>query len=71
MADVEKIAHDTKSWIRYGSQDEDDVCIYRRCPKCGKYIKTGKVFTNMAGEVKLLKWTCKIHGEVEPFYIWD
>ncbi len=70
MADLDKICNDTKAWTRYGSE-EGDICVYRRCPECGRYVTHGKLLTNIEGDVKLIGWICKTHGEVEPFYLWD
>lgn len=71
MAELETICNDEKAWTRY-TGDCGDVCVYRRCPECGKYLKEGKVFTNRLTErVKLTGWICKKHGEVEPFYLRD
>lgn len=70
MAEFETIWEDEKAWTRY-VDDEGEICVYRRCPECGKYLKDGEVRTNMAGEAKLHGWTCKKHGEVTPFYIID
>lgn len=73
MLELETICDDVKAWTRYsgGGDDEGDICVYRRCTKCGRYLKTGKVLTNIAGEAKLKDWTCKKHGEIEPFYLID
>jgi hypothetical protein len=71
MTGIEKICDDVKAWVRYSGGSEGDICVYRRCPECGKYLKAGKVLTNMEGEAKLKGYTCKKHGEVEPFYLRD
>lgn len=71
MAELETICDDVKAWTRYSGGDEGDICVYRRCPECGKYLKAGEVLTNMAGEAKVQGWTCKKHGEIEPFYLRD
>lgn len=71
MAELETICEDTKAWTRYSGGDDSDICVYRRCPECGKYLKTGEVLTNLADEAKVQGWTCKKHGEVEPFYLRD
>ena len=67
MADVYNILEDAKAWTRYTGNDEGDICVYRRCPECGKYVTEGKV-TN-AGPTT--GWKCKTHGKIEPFYLRD
>ena len=69
--EFEKMCMDERSWERYDCGDEGDICVYRRCPECGKWIKEGIIKTNLAGEVKLEGWLCKKHGEVEPFWVRD
>lgn len=69
--DNDKIFQDEKAWTRYDCGDEGDVCVYRRCPECGKYVKEGKLLMNMAGEVRLQEWKCKTHGEITPFFLRD
>ena len=69
IAELETICHDVKAWTRYSDGDQGDICVYRRCPECGRYLKSGIVLTNLAGEAKVQGWTCKKHGEVEPFYL--
>ena len=66
MTEFEKICADEKAWTRYEGGGEGDICVYRRCPECGKYLKEGKV-TNGGVE----GWMCKVHGEVEPFWLRD
>jgi hypothetical protein len=61
----QKIFQDDTAWLRYDCGDEGDICVYRRC-HCGKYLATGKVFTN-----NVKGWICKTHGEVEPFWVRD
>jgi len=66
ILESEKIFEDEKAWTRYECGGEGDICVYRRCPECGKYLKEGKVFTN-----SVKGWICKTHGEVEPFWLRD
>lgn len=67
----ENIFEDTKAWTRYDCGNDGDICVYRRCPKCGRYLKIGEVFTNLNGDAKVENWVCKKHGIVEPFYLRD
>lgn len=42
------------------------IIVFPYCPKCGKFIKRGQVFTNGIGETTFENWVCKKHGEVSP-----
>jgi len=44
--------------------------VFRRCPKCGRFISEGKFLTNGLGEVKLVGWMCSKCGEVKPAWFW-
>lgn len=68
---MEQICEDVKAWTRYVTDNDGDICVYRRCPKCGRYLKKGEVLTNGNGDAKVEGWKCKVHGEIEPFYLRD
>jgi hypothetical protein len=67
MADFKTICMDEKAWVRFTGEGESDICVYRRCPDCGRYLKTGKI--TYGG--KTTGWICKTHGEVTPFWTRD
>lgn len=47
-----------------------EIFVFRYCPECGRFLKTGKLFTDLeGGNVHLKDWICKRHGEVQPD--WD
>lgn len=69
MIDNDNIYEDTKRWKSFTGGEEGDIWVYARCPKCGRFIKGGEVFTNGFGDVILKEWVCKKHGDVEPCYI--
>lgn len=71
MAEIEQICEDTKAWTRYHFGNDGDVCVYRRCPECGRYLKAGEILVNLNGDAKAQGFICKKHGEVEPFYLRD
>jgi hypothetical protein len=54
--------------VCFNDPEGGEIIVYRHCPDCGKFIKTGKLFTNILGNVKLEGWICKKDGEVNPFY---
>jgi hypothetical protein len=66
--DEYKIIEDTKAWVGFGDK-EGCIWVYCRCLKCGRYIKRGQCFSNGFGKIKLKNFICKVHGEIEPFYI--
>lgn len=64
-----EIYEDVKRWHRFGNDDEgDDICVYARCPECGRFLTIGRVWENFNEGVKLEGWKCKKHGEVEPYF---
>lgn len=71
MIQDEKIFQDEKRWLLYPDSEDGDICVYCRCPECGKFIKKGELFTNKGGEAQFKNWICKKHGEVTPFYVRD
>lgn len=46
------------------------VYVWRRCPKCRRFISKGDLYTSSAGNVKLENWNCHKCGEVTPDYDW-
>lgn len=64
------IYEDEARWIRFES-DEGDICVYCRCPECGRFIKHGKCYENLVGQVTFEGFICKKHGELRPFWIRD
>ncbi len=47
-----------------------DIIVVRACPKCGRFLRKGQVYTDLeGGNVQLCGWTCKRDGEVTPD--WD
>ena len=50
----------------YETSDGSLACFFPRCPKCGRFVKTGTVFINRDGEVKrdTPNATCKKHGDI-------
>jgi len=71
MSDLYDILEDTRAWMFFDDEGEGNIQVYCRCPKCGRYIKRGKCFGNRMGEIKLKGFICKIHGEIEPFWMRD
>ncbi len=67
MDGFETICNDERAWVRFDGGDEGDICVYARCPNCGRYLKHGKCFANLAEHYRLSGWICKVHGEIEPF----
>ena len=68
MAELETVYADRTSWIYFKGEDESEtVGVYCRC-YCGRYLKMGRLFMNKAGEIKLKGFTCKVCGEVEPYF---
>jgi len=66
--ELEQIYEDKKCWIYFEGETEDEtICVYCRCPKCGRYLKYGELLMNMIGEIELTKFVCKKHGEIEPY----
>ena len=61
----DKIFQDETCWDRYTCEEYGDICVYNRC-HCGRYLKKGKVYPN-----SVIGFKCKIHGEVEPFWMRD
>ena len=59
---------DTKSWICYESENGNLVSVHRRCPICSKYIKIGELLFDRDDGVMLKNWTCKTHGDIQPFF---
>jgi len=74
MAELEQICADVRAWVHYeGESESETIGVYARCPECGRYLKHGKLLiNNFMDKMKLTGWTCKKHGEVEPFFDrWD
>jgi len=46
------------------------LAVYRLCPECSRFVKSGKALVNLLGDVKLDGWTCNTHGEITPSYEW-
>lgn len=69
MAELEQIYKDTKLWIYFeGESENETIGVYCRCPRCGGYVKRGRLLMNRAGEIKLEGFICKRHGEIQPYY---
>ncbi len=65
---LEKIYDDTTAWYYFEGHDESEtIGVYARCPVCSRYIKKGEVSMNAFGDLKLAKWRCNKHGEVQPY----
>ena len=47
------------------------LAVYRLCPECSRFVKSGKASVNLLGDVRLEGWTCSRCGEVEPSYEWQ
>ena len=71
MPDLYDILEDEKSWIRFDGDGDGDICVYCRCPECGKYITRGKCLGNGNGVIVLVGFKCFNHGELTPFWIRD
>jgi len=70
MIDEFEIFEDTKCWMGFEGESEDETLwVYCRCPECGRYLKRGECWINLNGDFKLKKFICKKHGEVDPFSI--
>ena len=68
--DVYKIYEDVKRWVAFSDKETGDtIWVYRRCPKCGRFITIGSVVALAFGVVELKGWKCKVHGEIQPH--WD
>lgn len=69
MSNLENIWKDRKRWSYFeGESKEETILIYCRCVKCGRFLKRGKLLMNHSGNVKLQGWTCKVHGEIQPYW---
>lgn len=65
---IEKIYEDEKSWMYFeGETKEETIGVYCKC-HCGQFLKRGQLLMNKAGEVKLVNFICKKHGEVTPYF---
>lgn len=49
-------------------QEGGCIGVIPRCPKCGRWIKTGNVFSNILGDVRFENWLCAQCGMVIPFW---
>ena len=52
------------------SEEDDELYVVRRCPHCGRFLRSGQVLINGLGDVALRGWTCTKHGEVKPEWGW-
>ena len=43
-----------------------DHYVIPHCPNCGRFIKTGSIWVNGAGNTKAKGFNCKKCGEIEP-----
>lgn len=59
------------NWYTYNIEEHGNVLVYPCCPECHKFLTKGILLTNMDGQVKLEKWICKTHGEIQPHYEYD
>ena len=67
--DLEKIYQDEKAWMFFeGETERETIGVYRRCPKCGKYVSKGEMYMNDVGDVKFKRFHCKKCGEIQPYY---
>ena len=57
---------DNQRMYTYNSNDGATIYVFGTCPECGKYLKRGIVLQNADGKVKVEKWMCKRHNEVQP-----
>lgn len=53
----------------FSDDQEGDIYVYRQCPECGRFIKSGRLFVCGLGVVMLKDWICKKHGEVKPLFV--
>jgi hypothetical protein len=57
------------------SEDDHDhygtLCVHKKCPNCGRFVKEGDVIINMLDNVMLPNWTCSKCGEINPNWWWD
>lgn len=65
--DLEKIYNDADRWHYFSGEEGETIGVYARC-SCGKFLKTGELYMNLAGEIKLKGWMCSHCGEVEPYF---
>jgi len=63
----EKIYSDTNRWCYFSGEENETIGVYARC-SCGRFLKTGELLMNRAGETKLRGWICSRCGEVEPYF---
>jgi len=45
-----------------------EIYVVRLCPTCGRFIKKGRLFVNLLGNVRLDSWICKRCGEIKPYW---
>ncbi len=50
--------------------EHGDLWVFRRCPKCGRFIETGIVQYNGMGDIRPKGWLCGRDGEVDPYWEW-
>ena len=64
---------ENQPWAFYPSVNgiDGDIWVVRRCPRCGRYIKPGRILYSYANGFAFNNFTCKQHGDVEPFWVWD
>lgn len=68
MADLEQVYQDNTAWMFFEGEEHETIGVYCRCPECSKYVKRGSLLMNGLGEVKFKGFTCKVHGEIQPYY---
>ena len=63
---------DNQPWVGFsdGEEEDDSLWVVRRCPRCGRYISVGSIHELLDGGIVFDDWECKVHGDVEPFWIW-
>lgn len=61
---------DTVGFFVEDELEGGEIIVTRRCPKCQRFIKPGKVLINGLGDVRLSGWICKQHGEIKPDWGW-
>ena len=52
-------------WVSY-----EGIHVVRRCLECGRYITEGKLYMDFNERPIFEGWICKVHGEVDPYWLW-
>jgi len=69
MFDLEITEKDwNKNTVSFCGEENETISVYRKCPKCCRYIKSGDLLMNGNGDVFLENWTCSVCGEIKPFF---